>query len=151
MKRAIPIGPVDLAAIRTAGGRVRLRMLLTIEQIERLLEAARNGDVEDDDDRPEEVRPDKAPQPTPEPTQRVFVIEGTRAWQPWVNHKRRTSGNADWYLTTTHVVDGKKRTGWWFPSLFPPNDAPATGPPTSPTMTREDDAAMADEWNAGRT
>jgi len=53
----------------------------------------------------------------------VFVIEGTRAWEAWLAHKRATTGRP-FTLTTAHVVDGKSRRGWWFPSLFPSNDAP---------------------------
>lgn len=65
----------------------------------------------------------------------IFVIEGTRAWEAWLSEKRRL--NPVWHLTTTKVVDGKSRKGWYFPSLFPP-EPKTTGPPTSPTMSEDD-------------
>ena len=86
----------------------------------------------------------------------IFVFEGSRAYAEWAEEKRKSTGVAAWHLVTTKVVDGKARRGWYFPSLFPPKPT-TTGPPTQPStdttslMTREDDAAMADEWNAGRT
>lgn len=61
----------------------------------------------------------------------VFVFEGTRAWEAWVAFKKRTTGHT-WTLSRSTVIDGKHRTGWWFPTLFPPSDkaeSNATGPP----------------------
>ncbi len=49
----------------------------------------------------------------------IFVFEDTRAWEAWVKVKRRETGVSCWNLTTTAVIDGKRRSGWWFPSLFP--------------------------------
>ncbi len=56
------------------------------------------------------------------PKQQIFVYQGTRAWDAWVDYKKRTTGHS-WSLTRTSFIDGKHRTGWWFPSLFPPSDA----------------------------
>lgn len=61
----------------------------------------------------------------------VFVFEGSRAWEAWVAFKKRTTGHT-WTLSRSTVIDGKHRTGWWFPTLFPPSDkaeSNATGPP----------------------
>lgn len=71
----------------------------------------------------------------PKATQ-IFVYEGTRAWKAWVAEKSRQRG-VNWRLTTTKIVDGRTKVGWYFPSLFPPERPAATGPP-SPTMTEED-------------
>lgn len=50
----------------------------------------------------------------------IFVFAGTRAWDAWVKCKRKETGVTCWNLTTTAIIDGRQRTGWWFPSLFPP-------------------------------
>jgi hypothetical protein len=34
-------------------------------------------------------------------------------------HKLATE-RVRWTLTKTMIIDGVKRTGWWFPTLFPP-------------------------------
>jgi len=90
----------------------------------------------------------KPPPPEPQGStsdtdKRVFVYEGTRAWDAWVAERKRTRGVA-WTLTTTRVVDGKSKRGWWFPSLFPPDARPGTGPPTTatPAMSPADEAEM---------
>lgn len=112
MKRAIDIGPVDAAATKTAGGKVRLRLLFTMEQLAALMEVA--GGEGEDDDTEAQAKP-----AAPEPPKRVFVREGTPAWDAWTTHKRRT--HPDWNLTVQHTDNGRRVTGWWFPSLFPPN------------------------------
>lgn len=117
MKRAIDIGPVDAAVTKTAGGKVRLRLLFTEEQLAMLLDAARDGDVEGDD---EDVAAKPAPEPAADPAKRVFVREGTPAWDAWVTYRRRDK--PDWYITTQHLEGGRTLTGWWFPSLFPPHN-----------------------------
>lgn len=66
-----------------------------------------------------------------------FVIEGTRAWEAWLKVKRKETGVSCWNLTTTAIIDGKQRRGWWFPSLFPP-----TGPPET-LLTPEDERYIA--------
>jgi hypothetical protein len=63
--------------------------------------------------------------------ERVFVIVGTPAWDAWL--KLRGS-----VPTSQHIVEGKMRTGWWFPSLFPPKPE-AQAPPRSELMTAEDE------------
>lgn len=72
--------------------------------------------------------------PPPEPVaaqtdaekgQRQFVIEGTEAWKAWLTHKRVHS-----MPTTSAVVNGKTRVGWYFPSLFPPKAPVETKRPT---------------------
>jgi hypothetical protein len=50
----------------------------------------------------------------------IFVFAGTRAWDAWIKAKRKETGVSSWNLTTTTIVDGERRTGWWFPALFPP-------------------------------
>lgn len=65
----------------------------------------------------------------------IFVYEGTRAWDAWIAFKRRTSGVPSWNLSTTVVVDGKPRRGWFFATLFPPQ---STGPP-SPAQSDSDE------------
>ncbi len=74
-------------------------------------------------------------------SQRVFVYVGTRAWEAWLAHKLRTTG-VRWTLTTTRTVDGERRTGWDFPTLFPPEieepkrlteDGRAQAPPSKKT------------------
>lgn len=48
----------------------------------------------------------------------VFVSEGTPAFEAWKAFKSREKGHP-WNLTTRAIIDGKLRTGWWFPTLFP--------------------------------
>jgi hypothetical protein len=138
MKRAIDLGPVEAAAIKTAGGKIRLRLLLTADQLESMLIAARSDDPDDDVrsvtqcDAPEKTQTredlddeDDArarPQPLP-PTAPVgkpgekFVYQGTRAWDAWV-----AAGHPP-TLAVRREHEGRVRTGWSFPSLFPPTDA----------------------------
>lgn len=70
---------------------------------------------------------------------RFFVYEGTPAFDAWAKRKARESGLAKWHRTTTKVVDGKQRVGWYFPTLFPTGaDSNATGPPATPSLTEDD-------------
>lgn len=55
----------------------------------------------------------------PDASKPILVYQGTPAWDAWMAHKLATSG-VRWTLTKTMVIDGEKRTGWWFPTLFPP-------------------------------
>lgn len=147
MSRAVDLGPVDAAAIRTSGGKVRLRLLLTVEQLESMLLAARMNDppdethmernetqcnareeqnrIEDDEDdaqAPERVRESVSEAATRltspmAPAGRIpqaFVIKGTRAWDAWVAQGHDPS------LSVRREVKGQIRSGWHFPSLFPP-------------------------------
>ena len=144
MKRAIDLGPVEAAAIKTAGGKIRLRLLFTADQLESMLIAARSvdppdgdasadtvtqcnapekteirseGDDEDDAreaDRP--IVPPTAPVGRREP---VFVIEGTRAWKAWSAYEHAINGKP-WTLTVRRERDGRVQKGWDFPTLFPP-------------------------------
>ena len=50
---------------------------------------------------------------------KVFVIEGTRAWEAWSQHHKRTRG-IGWSLSTRGVDENAGKTGWYFPTLFPP-------------------------------
>jgi hypothetical protein len=90
-------------------------------------------------------KPVKAPA-SDEPPKQFFVFEGTRAWDAWVAHKRRERG-APWSLTTTAVIEGKLRRGWYFPSLFPPSQAKPQQPTEkargSPSMTPDDEIEAA--------
>ncbi len=71
--------------------------------------------------------------PPPQPVGEVFdnskqffAYEGTRAYEDWAKVKARENGIRNWHLTTRKLVDGQWRSGWYFPSLFPPS---STGPP----------------------
>lgn len=150
MKRAVDIGPVDAAAIKISGGKVRLRLLFTTEQLEALLLAAREDDDEavkrnvtqcnapeksesrrevDDEDDARATSPPKAI----ERSKYVFVIEGTRAWQAWLDH-RVCTGQIKSMPTTMAQVDGAHRRGWYLPTLFPPSTA---GPPSESLTTAD--------------
>lgn len=72
-----------------------------------------------------------------DPMKRIFVFKGTPAWDAWCAEKLRTTGRT-WTLDTTVNIDGKRSTGWYFPTLYPPRrESPkesgeqgqATGPP----------------------
>lgn len=134
-RAAVDIGAVDCAAIKTAGGKVRLRLLFTVEQLEALLRAARDDETQcnamkrnettESEQNREEVEgggDDARARPPPSvasPGQSVFVIEGTRAWIAWKDYKSREKG-FEWNLTTSRNHEGRSQTGWYFPSLFPP-------------------------------
>ena len=126
-KRAIDLGPIDAAVLASGNGRARLRLYLSVEQLETMLAAAR-GDAEkrsvtqcdaksqrrEDTDSEiaavTRVREDRAS---------VWVSEGTRAWKAWETWWRQArAGRA--IPVTKRAIDGKTHTGWWFVSLFPP-------------------------------
>lgn len=144
MKRAIDLGPVEAAAIKTAGGKIRLRLLLTADQLESMLMAARSVDPPDSDAGPDTVTQCNAPEktqtrsegddeddareavrPIVPPTAPVgrhepkFVIEGTRAWKAWVAYELAVNGKP-WTLTVRREHEGRTQKGWHFPTLFPP-------------------------------
>jgi hypothetical protein len=50
----------------------------------------------------------------------IFVFEGSRAWKAWVDYKLRVE-RIRWTLVRVCMVNGARRSGWWFPSLFPPD------------------------------
>jgi hypothetical protein len=75
----------------------------------------------------------------------IFVYQGSRAWNAWCAHKFRKTG-IRWSLTTTALIDGKWRSGWYFPSLFPPPET-ATGPPA--TITKDDQAFIDKQGGLG--
>lgn len=139
MNRAFDLGPVEAAAIRTAGGKIRLRLLFTEDQLETMLLAARAHDppdtdmkrsetqcnaredenrFEDEDDDASARAPDSVrPVPPTAPVGRrgvEFVRQGTRAWDAWVAAGHEPG------LAVRREIDGRVRTGWDFPSLFPP-------------------------------
>lgn len=164
MKRAIDLGAVEAAAIRTPSGKIRLRLLLSAEQLEQMLIAARDGDADaydeedvtqcdassgtvthgdargekrrsehdDEDDARARPPPTRSAATTDPPKPKVFVIRGTRAWDAWMDHRKRTAGKTSCPMTT-HVVDGTRRDGWWFETLFPP------GPEPLPAATPDDE------------
>lgn len=141
MKRAIDLGMVDAAAIKTPGGKIRLRLLLSADQLEAMLMAARSNDppeeevqrsatprnAREDENRIEDDEDDaSARADAPDSVQRVaptapvgrveekFVIEGTRAWKAWLS-----AGHPPSLSVRRRMEDGKVRSGWHFPSLFP--------------------------------
>lgn len=121
-RRAVDLGAVDVKAIRTKSGRVRISMTMSIEQLETLIAEARSDGVR------AQSRPcaQRKEEPSPmltrasDPAESVWVSEGTRAWKAWTDYRGKTGP------TTARVIDGKRHTGWYFPSLFPPAQ---TGPP----------------------
>jgi len=62
----------------------------------------------------------------------VFVIEDSRAWLAWKATRARG------FPVTDHVVDGKNKRGWWFPTLFP-----------TPAEPQADMEALARELDSG--
>ncbi len=150
MNRAFDLGPVEAAAIRTAGGKIRLRLLFTEDQLETMLIAARAHDppgdatprnamqrdatadsdetrIEDDEDDAGAsvgVRDSVQPVPPTAPVGRSgpqFVARGTRAWDAWLKAGHNDS------LCVRREHEGRVRTGWHFPSLFPPKSPEHTG------------------------
>jgi hypothetical protein len=65
----------------------------------------------------------------------IFVFEGSRAYDAWLPVMRKQTGVSCWKLTTTTIIDGKSKRGWWFPSLFPPESK--TDPPA--VRSQQDD------------
>ena len=129
-KRAIDLGPVDAAVLASGNGRARLRLYLSVEQLETMLAAAR-GDAEKRSvtqcDAKSQRREDTdsevaAVTRAREDRASVWVSEGTRAWKAWETWWRQArAGRA--IPVTKRVIDGKTHTGWWFVSLFPPPQA----------------------------
>lgn len=145
MKRAVDIGPLDAAAIKTGSGKVRLRLLFTVDQLEALLRAARDDDddmkrsvtqcnapdesqtreeVDDEDDA--RARPPPQPPKVVDRADYVFVIEGTPAWIAWLDHRARNRQPRSLPTTSRQDEGGHWKRGWWLPTLFPP---PPTDPP----------------------
>lgn len=63
------------------------------------------------------------------PTKQVFVYENSRAYDAWAIVEAKKAGLRTWHLTTRALIDGQWRSGWYFPTLFPPNDSKSTDPP----------------------
>lgn len=69
----------------------------------------------------------------------IFVYEGTPAYEAWAAHFARKNGTRSWHLTTRKFVEAKDdqpgqwRSGWWFPSLFPPGQPPPAQPQQGPS------------------
>ncbi len=55
--------------------------------------------------------------------ERIFVIEGTRAWKAQLAHRKRLTGMNSLSVTSAYI-NGKPRRGWYFTSLFPPGEQP---------------------------
>lgn len=70
-----------------------------------------------------------------QPTKQIFVYAGTPAYAAWAAHMARQNRTRSWSLQSKAFIDGQYRTGWYFPSLFPPSDSKSTDPP------RKDSAA----------
>lgn len=123
MAKAVDLGTAEAAASVTPGGRVKLRFLLSVEQLESLLALARAGGEGAAIEAEALARPRPAALAAPREVAReapgtVFVREGTPAWKAWLAVKR--AAKPGWNVTTERTIDGRRYTGWWFPSLFPP-------------------------------
>ena len=87
------------------------------------------------------------PPPPPEPVgsvvghagEQIFVYDATPAYEAWATFRAKRNGINRWHMTTTKVVDGKTRYGWYFPSLYPPKapDNTGTDPPDQSQATRD--------------
>ena len=126
-KRAIDLGPVEAAVLASSNGRARLRLYLSVEQLETMLAAAR-GDAEQRSVTPQSQRRGDTDSEVAAVTRAredratVWVSEGTRAWLAWESWRREANGVRA-IPRTKRVIDGKTHTGWWFVSLFPPTQA----------------------------
>lgn len=65
-----------------------------------------------------------------DPSKAIFVFYPSDAYDAWARHESTRSrlgfdvnGRPRWKLTTTKVVDGKAKQGWYFPTLYPPSHA----------------------------
>lgn len=70
----------------------------------------------------------------------IFAFEHTPAYDQWAVVMARRRGIRHWHLTTKKLVDGQWKSGWYFPTLFPPQhefQGISTGPPK--TLATEDD------------
>lgn len=65
---------------------------------------------------------------------REFAIYGTRAWDAWVEYRRRTGVKPAVPPTCEGAGKFAGRRGWYFPSLFPPSE---------PAMSDDDSRALA--------
>lgn len=54
---------------------------------------------------------------------RQFVIYGTRAWDAWIDHRRRNRVIPAMPPTCNGTGEFSGKRGWYFPSLFPPSDS----------------------------
>lgn len=63
-------------------------------------------------------------------TDQIFVFFPSKAYDAWARVKSIENrlgfderGRPRWQLLITKVIDGDKRSGWYFPTLFPPSHA----------------------------
>lgn len=77
---------------------------------------------------------------------RVFVIDGTRAWDAWVAHRRK-SGQIPSMPTCLGSGEYANRRGWWLPSLFPPpiESGQSNKDPPEPNLSENDIRALTGE------
>lgn len=128
-RRAVELGAVDVKAIRTPSGKVRISMTMSIEQLETLIAEAKadhqtpkrsvtqcDAQSQRRGDRDSMMMMTRAR----DPAESVWVSEGTRAWSRWREYRGKS------IPTTVRQIAGQRHTGWYFPSLFPPSQA--TGP-----------------------
>lgn len=66
----------------------------------------------------------------------IFVYVGSRAYEAWSRVMARKAGLTRWTLATERIVDGKLQRGWFFPTLFPPDEKP---PPAGTQLATEKD------------
>lgn len=79
--------------------------------------------------------PEPAPQPIGEITGKtasdpIFVFFPSKAYDAWarkmsIDHRLGLDdrGRPRWRLITTRIIEGERRSGWYFPTLFPPSNA----------------------------
>jgi hypothetical protein len=75
----------------------------------------------------------------------IFVFEGTPAYEAWAAHKAKQLGINRWNCTTRKFIekDNCWRSGWNFPTLFPPAyQSPKTDPPILATEQDLQDFAI---------
>lgn len=100
---------------------------------------------------PRSYRPPAPPPPQPvgavvgRKAELIFVFAGTPGYDAWAARKARENGVSKWNQTTTKVVDGEVRRGWYFPSVFPPKADSNSGsdPPTGGQPTEEEQRQIA--------
>lgn len=122
-RRAVELGAVDVKAIRTPLGKVRISMTMSIEQLETLIAEAKADHQSpkrsvtqcNPKSQRREDRDSMMTTRARDPAKSVWVSEGTRAWKRWAEYRDGES-----IPTTSRDIGGRRHTGWYFPSLFPP-------------------------------
>lgn len=76
------------------------------------------------------------------PTKPIFVYEGSRAYEAWSVVKSRergfgldAKGRGTWRCSTRAFINGEWRSGWYFPTLFPPGSESGTSDEGRPATT----------------